>query len=84
MKVNSTSTLYDGAQVKSHFLNSHNNKHLYCLVTQGGYKTVCPEMPPTILIFVGNVMCFSTTDAVFDITIVVSPHSHVTNNGVTI
>jgi len=41
-------------------------------------------MPPTLLIFVGNVMCLSATDAVCDISIVENPHSHVNGNGVTI
>lgn len=78
------SILSESAQVKSHFLNSCNNMRLYCPVTQEGDKTVCPEMPLTIFIFVGCVMCLSTTDAACDISIVQNPHSHVTSNGVTI
>jgi len=39
---------------------------------------VCPEMPPTILIFVGNVMCLSTTDAACGILTVENSHSLVT------
>jgi len=45
---------------------------------------VCPEMQPTILIFVGNVMYLSTTDAACDISIVENPHSYVNGNEVII